>query len=171
MFWKQLGRYGRAVLFLSPGVVPIYPSRKSFHKGKEHKLDNFVLQTLRVSTLCHIPSTTLQSVLQSISLLCDAKGPHLDEKQHQRFARDVLALPVDALIRKCWSWYAPLMLHHQDSQWREIKDRRCIVAIDGNAKLHRRACGHHLQRRSSGLNFISILIRRACVLQLCAIYF
>ena len=33
------------------------------------------------------------------------------------------------------------MLRRRDAQWRLSGDRRCTVAVDGNAKLHRRTCG------------------------------
>ena len=90
--------------------------------------------SLCLACLCDVPSAG-PSVLRGRSLLSDAwvrellwrRSTELDEEQQQRLARDILVLPVELLIRKCWSRYAPLMLRRRDSQWLASSDRRCIL--------------------------------------------
>lgn len=53
----------------------------------------------------------------------------------------LLSAPVERLIATCWKWYCPLMQGRRDEQWRATGDRQDVLAIDGNAKLHRRTCG------------------------------
>lgn len=69
------------------------------------------------------------------------RGQDLDADKHRQLAKDLKSLSVEALIGKSWIGYAPLMLRRRDAQWRVSGDRRCTVAVDGNAKLHRRTCG------------------------------
>jgi hypothetical protein len=69
------------------------------------------------------------------------RGQELDAGKHRQLAKDLKSLSVETLISKSWIWYAPLMLHRCDAQWLLSGDRRCTVAVDGNAKLHRRTCG------------------------------
>ena len=55
--------------------------------------------------------------------------------------KDLLNMPVEALIARCWPWYEQMMLGRQLQQLLMSDDRQDTVAIDGNAKLHRRTCG------------------------------
>ena len=55
--------------------------------------------------------------------------------------KDLLNMPVEALIARCWPWYEQMMLGRQLQQLLISGDRQDIVAIDGNAKLHLRTCG------------------------------
>ena len=65
----------------------------------------------------------------------------LSDEQRQDLAVKIRQLPLESLIKSVWPWYACAMLRRRDCQWRGSGDRRDIVAIDGNAKLHRRTCG------------------------------
>ena len=67
---------------------------------------------------------------------CEA-GEVVREKTAQLLLRD----SVEALIAKCWHWYSPLMQGRRAKQWVASGDRDDVLAIDGNAKLHRRTCG------------------------------
>ena len=59
----------------------------------------------------------------------------------EKLAVDLLELEVEDLISKCQVWYDPLMQRRRIQAWRECGDRLDICAMDGNAKIHRRACG------------------------------
>ena len=48
---------------------------------------------------------------------------------------------VEELIASAWHWYEPMMASRRSQQLRLVGDRDDILAIDGNAKLHRRTCG------------------------------
>eukprot|EP00973_Karenia_brevis_P005743 782357-Karenia_brevis.AAC.1 len=50
-------------------------------------------------------------------------------------------MPVEALIASSWKWYEAMMLDRRLQQLAISGDRQDIIAIDGNAKLHRRTCG------------------------------
>ena len=53
----------------------------------------------------------------------------------------IFSWPVERLIEMSWSWYKPMMQERRQLQWSATGDRQDILAIDGNAKLHRRTCG------------------------------
>ena len=54
---------------------------------------------------------------------------------------DLLNRPLENLIARNWAWYEPLMLERRLQQLSASGDRQDILAMDGNAKLHRRTCG------------------------------
>ena len=54
---------------------------------------------------------------------------------------DLLNLPIETLVARNWSWYEAMMLERRLQQLVISGDRQDILAIDGNAKLHRRTCG------------------------------
>ena len=80
------------------------------------------------------------------------RGQELDAGKHRQLAKDLKSLSVETLISKSWIWYAPLMLHRRDTQWLLSGDRRCTVAVDGNAKLHRRTCGQPFAEATLSFN-------------------
>jgi hypothetical protein len=53
----------------------------------------------------------------------------------------LLNMPVEALVASSWSWYEAMMLDRRRQQLVLSGDRQDIIAMDGNAKLHRRTCG------------------------------
>jgi hypothetical protein len=59
----------------------------------------------------------------------------------EKLQTDLLNLPIEVLVAGCWSWCEAMMLERRLQQLIISGDRRDIVAIDGNAKLHRRTCG------------------------------
>ena len=61
--------------------------------------------------------------------------------ERQELVKDVLVMPLEALIAKCWKWYGAMMRTRRLLQLQVSGDRDDIVAIDGNAKMHRRTCG------------------------------
>ena len=50
------------------------------------------------------------------------------------------------LLSAVMPWYEPHMKEKRLLAWRESGDRRDIICIDGNAKLHRRTCGAPMRR-------------------------
>ena len=81
--------------------------------------------------------------------LSDAWVRHILWRRAQEATPDVrqslqgllLSAPIESLIAGCWHWYEPMMLMRRCTQLRLSGDRQDILAIDGNAKLHRRTCG------------------------------
>jgi hypothetical protein len=55
--------------------------------------------------------------------------------------RRILTSPLEKLIASAWGWYGPMMADRRIHQFRASGDRDDILAIDGNAKMHRRTCG------------------------------
>ena len=62
-------------------------------------------------------------------------------EQRESLRKALFTDGVEACICKCWSWYEPMMFQRRLQQFLGAKDRADILAIDGNAKLHRRTCG------------------------------
>lgn len=58
-----------------------------------------------------------------------------------RLATQLLESPLEELLQHAAVWYLPLMQQRRYDAWTNSGDRMDICAIDGNAKLHRRACG------------------------------
>lgn len=68
------------------------------------------------------------------------RAADVSEEVRARLAPVLLNLPLEKAIETCWTWYGPLMQARRQQQFRDVGDRRDILAIDGNAKLHRRTC-------------------------------
>jgi len=98
------------------------------------------------------------------------RGQELDAGKHRQLAKDLKSLSVETLISKSWIWYAPLMLHRRDTQWLLSGDRRCTVAVDGNAKLHRRTCGQPFAEATLSFNGNFALLFKPVLLALVISY-
>ena len=66
----------------------------------------------------------------------DAEAPQVQDLREK-----LLTAPVEDLIASSWHWYEPMMASRRHEQFRLSGDRADILAMDGNAKLHRRTCG------------------------------
>ena len=66
----------------------------------------------------------------------DAESVNLEELRER-----LLTETVEELIASSWHWYGPMMASRRQQQFHLSGDRNDILAIDGNAKLHRRTCG------------------------------
>jgi hypothetical protein len=70
-----------------------------------------------------------------------ARAREVAPEVREKLQTDLLNLPIEVLVAGCWSWCEAMMLERRLQQLIISGDRRDIVAIDGNAKLHRRTCG------------------------------
>ena len=62
-------------------------------------------------------------------------------EQRQALVPLLQTAPVETLVAHAWHWYAPMMFARRQTQMMATGDRQEVLAIDGNAKLHRRTCG------------------------------
>ena len=63
------------------------------------------------------------------------------EQQRADLIPALLNAPLEELVASCWPWYGPMMQTRRIDQWNLSGGRTDILAVDGNAKMHRRTCG------------------------------
>lgn len=75
-------------------------------------------------------------------LLCQRSAEVGLTQQQRATLKDALqSRCTENIIKRCWVWYDALMFSRRLQQLAASNDRKDILAMDGNAKLHRRSCG------------------------------
>ena len=132
-FWMLNKSVGVSVAWLRRWRYRIFVHRASF-QGEARIFD-----LMHGPSLLRCARTNLSSAWVRFVLWRRAQDTTPDVRRSLR--EWLLSESVETLVAKCWHWYEPLMYRRRYEQLVHAGDRRDIVAMDGNAKLHRRTCG------------------------------